>query len=85
MEISCLEVIQELSNYIDDDLNADLRAQLAAHLSACAHCIAIYDGLRNTITLIGDGRSFELPVGFSQRLRAKLAERLGRESKNSSR
>jgi hypothetical protein len=74
VEISCLEVIRELSNYVDKDVTSELRAQITAHLPTCAHCTAVYDGLRNTITLIGDNRSFELPVGFSQRLRAKLAE-----------
>jgi anti-sigma factor RsiW len=72
MEISCLEVIRELSNYIDEDVPPQLRASIEAHLPKCAHCTAIHDGLRNTITLIGDARSFQLPAGFSQRLRDKL-------------
>lgn len=72
MQISCLEVIRELSNYIDEDVKPELRSGIEAHLPNCAHCTAIYDGLRNTITLVGDGRSFELPIGFSQRLREKL-------------
>ena len=74
VEISCLEVIRELSNYLDKDVRPELRAQIAAHLPNCEHCTAIYDGLRNTITLVGDGRSFELPAGFSQRLRVKLTQ-----------
>ena len=72
MEISCLEVIRELSSYIDGDVKPQLRAEIETHLPNCAHCTAIYDGLRNTITLVGDGRSFQLPSGFSQRLRDKL-------------
>ena len=75
MEISCLEVIRELSNYIDRDLQPKLRAEIEAHLPTCAHCTAILDGLRNTITLIGDGRSFQLPAGFGQRLRQKLIQK----------
>ena len=59
VEISCLEVIRELSNYVDKDVKPELRGQIAAHLPTCAHCTAVYDGLRNTITLVGDGRSFE--------------------------
>ena len=74
MEISCLDVIRELSSYLDNDVPAELRSQIEAHLPNCAHCTAIFDGLHNTITLIGDGRSFELPAGFSQRLRAKLSQ-----------
>jgi len=75
VQISCLEVIHELSNYIDKDLTSDLRTQIEEHLPGCAHCTAIYDGLRNTITLMGDGRSFELPEGFSRRLRSRLSEK----------
>ena len=74
MEISGLEVIRELSNYVDKDVTSEFRVQISAHLATCGHCTAVYDGLRNTITLIGDNRSSVLPMGFSQRLRAKLAE-----------
>ena len=74
VKISCLEVIRELSNYLDDDVPPALRSQIEAHLPACTHCTVVYDGLRNTVTLMGDGRSLELPEGFSQRLRAKLSQ-----------
>ena len=74
MQISCLEVMLELSNYIDNDVAPQLREQIVAHLPSCSHCTAVYDGLRNTITLTGDGRAFDLPAGFSQRLRARLAK-----------
>ena len=74
MEISCLEVIRELSNYVDQDVTRQLREQIVAHLPNCSHCTAVFDGLRNTITLTGDGRAFDLPVGFSQRLNAKLGK-----------
>ena len=74
VDINCLEVIRELSNYIDDDVTPQLREQILAHLSGCSRCTAVHNGLKNTITLTGDGRAFNLPGGFSQRLRAKLAK-----------
>jgi len=74
VDISCWEVIRELSNYIDKEVTPKLREQILAHLSGCSRCTADYNGLRNTITLTGDDRAFDLPAGFSQRLRAKLAE-----------
>jgi anti-sigma factor (TIGR02949 family) len=73
MEISCREVIRELSQYIDHDLEHGLRREIEEHLARCRHCTAVYDGTRNVIRLIGDDRTFELPAGFSQRLRDKLA------------
>jgi putative zinc finger protein len=74
VEISCLEVIRELSNYIDKDVTKQLREQIVAHLPGCSHCTAIFDGLKNTIMLTADGRAFHIPAGFSQRLRAKLGK-----------
>jgi Putative zinc-finger len=74
VQISCLEVIRELSNYLDKDVTPGLREQIVAHLPGCSHCTAVYDGLRNTMTIVGDGRSFDLPAGFSQRLRARLTK-----------
>jgi len=75
VDISCWEVIRELSNYIDKEVTPKLREQILAHLSGCSRCTAVYNGLRNTITLIGDDRAFELPEAFSQRLRAKLVNK----------
>jgi len=74
VDISCLEVIRELSNYIDNNVTPKLREQILAHLLGCSRCTAVYNGLTNTITLTGDGRAFDLPAGFSQRMRAKLAK-----------
>jgi anti-sigma factor RsiW len=74
VEISCREVIRELSGYLDSDLDDALRLKISKHLAGCAHCTAIHDGTRNVIRLIGDGKSFELPAGFSARLRERIAQ-----------
>ena len=68
IEISCLEIFREVSNYIDGDVDDELRTRMEAHFKACAHCKAVLDGTRNVVKLIGDGVEFELPEGFSQRL-----------------
>lgn len=73
MQIDCREVRRELSNYIENDVTPELRRQMEEHFAACAGCTAIYDGVRNVIKLVGDGRILELPNGFSQRLVARLA------------
>lgn len=68
IEISCLEVWREISNYIDDDVDAELRARMQAHFKVCAHCKAVLDGTKNVVKLIGDGVEYQMPDGFSQRL-----------------
>ena len=73
MELSCEQVIREISDYIEADLDPRLRADITVHLKECNHCRAVYDGTRNVIRLVCDQRSFTLPSGFSQRLHAKLS------------
>jgi anti-sigma factor (TIGR02949 family) len=75
IEISCLEVWREISNFIDGELDADLRTRMEAHFKVCAHCKAIYDGTKNVIKLVGDGVEYEMPEGFSKRLYKKIKEK----------
>ena len=75
IEISCLEVWREISNYIDQSVDTELRARIAEHLKHCNHCSAVLDGARNVVTLMGDGRSFDLPGGFGRRLYDKLIDK----------
>ena len=72
LEISCLEVWREISNLIDDGVSPELRQRIEVHLRVCEHCTAVYDGTRNLVRLVADGKTYELPAGFSDRLRERL-------------
>ncbi len=62
----------EVSNYIDNEVDPSLRAELDAHLQECPSCRSVLEGTRNVIQLYGDERLFQVPLGFSGRLRRKL-------------
>lgn len=79
IELDCLEVWRHISEYLDDELGADLRASMEIHFKGCAHCTAILDGTRNVVKLIGDGRTLELPDRLSQRLYTKLNQHLAEQ------
>lgn len=72
IEISCLEVWREISNYVDDEVGPELRARMEAHFRVCAHCTAVLDGTKNVVKLVADGVEYELPSGFSERLYNKI-------------
>ena len=76
MLISCMEVISQISDYIDGTVESRLRLAIRKHIQGCTHCAAIFDGTRNVIQLVCDGRTFELPAGFSERMEARLAAQL---------
>ena len=72
IEISCIEVWREVSNFVDGEVHAELRARMEAHFKGCAHCTAILDGMKNVVKLVGDGVEYEMPAGFSSRLQSKI-------------
>jgi anti-sigma factor RsiW len=74
IEISCVEVWRELSNYMDGAVDANLRRRMEEHFRTCEHCTAVLDGMRNVVRLVGDDRVFDLPVGFSDRLKQRLKQ-----------
>jgi anti-sigma factor RsiW len=76
MRIDCKHVWQYISAYIDDDVEAALRADIEKHLETCEICSAVLDSTRNVVVLVADDRVFELPAGFSARLHARLNEEL---------
>ena len=75
IEISCLEIWREISNYIDDEVDPELRARMEAHFSVCAHCTAVLNGTKNVVKLVADGVEYELPRGFSERLYNKISNK----------
>ena len=80
MRIDCKHVWEYISAYIDGEVDADLRARIDKHLETCEICSAVLDSTRNVVVLVADGRVFELPVGFSERLHDRIDEELASDS-----
>jgi hypothetical protein len=70
---NCEQVWREISNYLESDLDPTFRVDMDEHLRQCSKCRAVLEGTRNIIQLYGDERLFQVPLGFSWRLRHKLA------------
>ena len=50
-EERCLDILRQLSAYIDDELPEDICAELRRHVGACPHCEVFMASLRETVTL----------------------------------
>lgn len=74
--VTCEQVLQELSNFIDRDVDPALRAEIEAHLAMCRRCSVLYDSLRKVLVIVADERTFEVPVGYSERLHAFIDQHL---------
>jgi hypothetical protein len=74
MVVNCEEVWREISNYLDSEVEPDLRLAMEEHIRGCRRCAVVLDGTRNVVQLYGDERMLEVPLGFSQRLQHRLEE-----------
>jgi Putative zinc-finger len=72
MVIDCKHVWDHISGYLDGDLAPEILEQVQKHLDHCEICSAILDSTRNILVLTADERVFELPLGYSERLHARL-------------
>ena len=72
MVIECKHVWNYISDFLDGSLPEEIRELVQKHLEHCEICSAILDSTRNILVLTADDRVFELPVGFSERLHARL-------------
>lgn len=70
--ISCEEVLAELANYIDEEVAAEMRAQIQEHLRMCHNCTVLVNTTRRTITVVADHYVSALPQGISERLISRL-------------
>jgi len=73
--MNCKEILVALSDYVDGDLDPELRRVLQKHLADCNPCQLVVDNLRQTITVYKSGRPLELPAELCERLRRVLRER----------
>jgi len=76
MKLECKNVWEHISEYLDHQLDAELFKEIEKHLENCEVCSAILDSTRNILVLTADDRTYELPVGYSERLHKRLEQAL---------
>ncbi len=70
----CEQASELVGAYLDQELEADARRELAAHLAGCAHCTALADDYRRmSLQFAAMGRQ-PLPEHLPSGVRARLAQ-----------
>ena len=72
--LKCEQVWDEISNYLEGEVEPGLRSAMSAHFQTCQHCRSVLEGTRNVIALYSDERMIEVPAGFGRRLEKRLAQ-----------
>jgi len=74
--ISCQDFIAELGSLLDEDIAADIREQLEAHLAHCNSCQVLYDSTRKTLRIVTESGSFEYPGPVAEPVVTKIMDRI---------
>jgi anti-sigma factor RsiW len=60
-DLTCAELVELVTDYLEGRLRADERERLEAHLGDCPGCTAHVEQLRTTVALAGRLREADLP------------------------
>lgn len=55
-EMTCRELVEVVSDYVDGTLPKQDRARLEEHLEDCSYCLAYIEQMRQTIEALGELR-----------------------------
>jgi len=67
--LTCKEVVEIVSDYLEGALSPEDRARFDQHLAACDGCTHYVEQMRETIRLTGMLTEEQVPVDQRQRLR----------------
>ena len=75
ISLSCKEVLEQLSDYIDGEGVVELRRAIEDHLARCHRCTVLLDTTQRTLSIVRDTQPFDvaLPLDVSARLYTRLS------------
>ena len=68
-ELTCKEVVEMVSDYLEGALAPEDRVRFEAHISACEGCTTYLEQMRETIRLTGMLTQEQVPLEQRERLR----------------
>jgi len=74
--LTCKDFLKELSDFLDESLDADIRAKLEHHMAECPNCWVIADTTRKTIQIYKGMDPFPIPSDVESRLMRALERKL---------
>ena len=79
--LTCKEFVQELGQYLDEDIDAELKRKLEAHIDECPNCFVIFDTAKRTIQVYKGMQPKVIPPDVHERLMAALERKLAAENR----
>ncbi len=74
--LTCKDFLNELSEYLDDTVDQEIRAKLQKHVTECPNCWVVLDTTQKTIKVYKGMEPQQLPTDIHARLMAALQKKL---------
>ena len=70
--LTCKEFLAELSDFLDEKTDQEIKAKLERHITECPNCFVICDTTRKTISVYKGMKSCTIPEDIHSRLMAAV-------------
>ena len=80
--LTCKDFLSELSDYLDEKIDAELRAKLESHITECPNCWVIADTTRKTIQIYKGMEPCPIPPDVESRLMKALEKKMAAKQKS---
>ena len=74
--LTCKDFLHELSDYLDESVDAEVRAKLEEHIAECPNCWVIADTTKKTIRIYKGMEPYPIPVDVESRLMQALERKM---------
>jgi anti-sigma factor RsiW len=74
--LTCKEFLSELSDFLDEETDAIIRAKLESHIAQCPNCFVICDTTKKTISVYKGMKSCTIPEDVHDRLMAAVERKI---------
>lgn len=78
--LTCQRVVELVSDYLEDELDAHVRASVEAHLAVCPGCLEYLSQMRTTVGSLRDVGSEDLAPSMVSRLLTAFSDARRRPS-----
>ncbi len=80
--MTCSEFLKELTDYLDETIDAATRAELEDHLNWCHNCYVICNTTKKTVEIYRGSEIYELPEDLRTRLRSAIIAKCQQHKRN---
>jgi len=74
--LTCKDFLRELSEFLDENLDAEVRDKLERHITECPNCWVIADTTRKTVKIYKGMDPYPVPKDVEERLMQAIERKM---------